>query len=203
MIARGWAALLLLLAATAACSEPTGPGPAARLAFAIEPAPAGPGLPFAPTVVVAVEDDAGRLVSDWQGDITVTLEGAAASAALAGDTMQTPENGLAEFTGLTVSTPGTGYTLLARSPGLPEERSASFDVPEVFHAERVYAGEAHTCALAADSTAWCWGANEHGQLGDGTTQNRALPTLLPSALHFASLSLGAQHSCGLTDAGAV
>src|SRR5690606_19781984 len=27
------------------------------------------------------------------------------------------------------------------------------------------AGRAHTCGLAADGTAWCWGANDAGQLG--------------------------------------
>lgn len=202
MNARRSAALLLLLTA-AACSEPTGPGPAARLAFEVEPAPVGPGLPFAPTVVVAVEDAAGRVVPDWQQGVTVSLEGGTGNAALVGEVTQTPMDGLAEFTGLAVPAPGTGYTLVARSPGLPDEASASFDVPETFHAERVYAGNAHTCALTADSTAWCWGANDHGQLGDGTTQNRPLPTPLPSALHFASLSLGAQHSCGRTGAGAV
>ena len=195
--------LLLLLTAIPACSDSTGPGPATRLAFEVQPAPVGGGLPFGPTIVVAVEDAAGRLVPDWPQDVTVTLERGAGSGALGGPTSSTPVYGLAAFAGLTVSAPGKGYVLVAHSTGLPEERSASFDVPEVFHAERVYAGEAHTCALDADSVAWCWGANDHGQLGNGATQDRPLPTLLPSALHFASLSLGAQHSCGLTYAGAV
>ena len=35
---------------------------------------------------------------------------------------------------------------------------------------------AHACALRADGSALCWGGNETGQLGDGTNQNRLVPT---------------------------
>ena len=32
-----------------------------------------------------------------------------------------------------------------------------------------------TCAVRGDGTTWCWGANEGGQLGDGTHQPQAAP----------------------------
>ncbi len=42
----------------------------------------------------------------------------------------------------------------------------------------VHAGTvgSHACALHEDGSASCWGGNELGQLGDGTTENRLVPT---------------------------
>ncbi|MCK6544952.1 hypothetical protein L6R52_03735 [Myxococcota bacterium] len=40
-------------------------------------------------------------------------------------------------------------------------------------------GEYHGCALTIDATAVCWGSNTDGQLGDGTTLDRATPASVP------------------------
>jgi len=40
----------------------------------------------------------------------------------------------------------------------------------------ISAGDYHTCAIASDDLAYCWGSNSYGQLGDGTTTQRATPT---------------------------
>jgi len=39
----------------------------------------------------------------------------------------------------------------------------------------VSGGFAHTCALKSDGSVWCWGRNNHGQLGDNSTAQRLTP----------------------------
>jgi alpha-tubulin suppressor-like RCC1 family protein len=36
-------------------------------------------------------------------------------------------------------------------------------------------GVRHVCALRDDATVWCWGNNDRGQLGDGTTTSSPYP----------------------------
>jgi len=43
---------------------------------------------------------------------------------------------------------------------------------------QISAGSMHTCAQLSDGTARCWGANGEGQLGDGTTTNKATPVIV-------------------------
>jgi alpha-tubulin suppressor-like RCC1 family protein len=59
-------------------------------------------------------------------------------------------------------------------------------------------GAAHACALTADGTAYCWGDNRAGQLGDSTTTNRAEPTAVAGAMKFRSISAGYLHTCART-----
>ena len=40
---------------------------------------------------------------------------------------------------------------------------------------QVSAGVDHTCGVRADGTAWCWGSNAHGQLGDGSKRSSRVP----------------------------
>ena len=58
------------------------------------------------------------------------------------------------------------------------------------------AGIRHTCGLVSDGALYCWGRNDYGQLGDGTTSDRLLPTRVSGGISFSSVSAGGRHTCG-------
>lgn len=55
----------------------------------------------------------------------------------------------------------------------------------------------HTCGLKADGTAWCWGKNDHGQLGDGTTEPRLTPVRVGELTGLVAIAAGEGHSCAI------
>jgi hypothetical protein len=59
-----------------------------------------------------------------------------------------------------------------------------------------------TCAVRGNGEAYCWGRNDTGQLGDGTSTDRTTPTRVATTIPFVSIGTGAQHACGLTSWGA-
>lgn len=60
----------------------------------------------------------------------------------------------------------------------------------------------HTCGLTGDGTAYCWGYNVYGQLGDGSQTDRSTPVVVAGGLAFESLAAGVGwHTCGLTSSG--
>jgi alpha-tubulin suppressor-like RCC1 family protein len=70
----------------------------------------------------------------------------------------------------------------------------------------VAAGADHALALASDGTVLSWGANGNGQLGDGTTTRRLIPTQvsgLGTGSNVISISAAAQRSFVLEQDGSV
>ena len=67
--------------------------------------------------------------------------------------------------------------------------------------DRLSAGFAHTCALQADGTAYCWGSNGSGRLGDGTTTQRNAPVAVAGGARFAEILSGGEHTCARSTAG--
>lgn len=69
----------------------------------------------------------------------------------------------------------------------------------------VTAGGQHTCALATDSTAYCWGNFEHGRLGIGESlaekfkgkKHQIVPAPVEGGHTFRWLSAGGVHTCAV------
>jgi alpha-tubulin suppressor-like RCC1 family protein len=61
----------------------------------------------------------------------------------------------------------------------------------------------HSCGTTRNGVIYCWGANERGQLGDGSTEDRVEPVAVASPLKFNMVSASERFTCGLTDAGRV
>lgn len=70
----------------------------------------------------------------------------------------------------------------------------------------VVASGAHTCALKNDGTVWCWGANDQGQLGDGTADSHNVPVQV-SALGTSVVQVATgtfySHTCARKNDGTV
>jgi alpha-tubulin suppressor-like RCC1 family protein len=73
--------------------------------------------------------------------------------------------------------------------------------------ESISAGHHHTCALVTGRSAYCWGENRFGEIGDGSATLRSVPAKVSGsgagALQFASISAGSWFTCGSTTAFAV
>lgn len=68
----------------------------------------------------------------------------------------------------------------------------------------ITAGHSHTCALMNTGAIKCWGENEYGQLGDGTTAERYVPTDVSGLTNeMAAISAGGEHTCAISVASEV
>jgi hypothetical protein len=51
------------------------------------------------------------------------------------------------------------------------------------------------CGLAADGSAWCWGDNRWGVLGDATLTSRTIVAAVATPVRFHQLAVGLYHAC--------
>jgi alpha-tubulin suppressor-like RCC1 family protein len=133
--------------------------------------------------------------------------------------------GGSEFTYL-FSLPCFVYAIFVDGSPLPEFRSVSagWDLCDNAFSCRFggYRFQAHSCAIAVDSATYCWGSNDHGQLGtpisdpavcawdapstdDGTGGDppigsapcRRNPTAIATPHSFVTIGAGARHTCAV------
>jgi alpha-tubulin suppressor-like RCC1 family protein len=55
--------------------------------------------------------------------------------------------------------------------------------------------------MTTDGAAYCWGANDRGQFGNGTTSNASSPERIANPGTYVAIAAGGSHTCALTPAG--
>jgi alpha-tubulin suppressor-like RCC1 family protein len=94
-----------------------------------------------------------------------------------------------------------------------EARLPNRDAPVLFSASAapsarvavrsgVTTGGTHTCVLAGDGAASCWGGNESGQLGGGAAGRRTGAVRVGASEPLAMLAAGVSHTCAVGVSGA-
>lgn len=69
--------------------------------------------------------------------------------------------------------------------------------------DSISAGSGHSCGIRQDGTAWCWGLNQGGQVGNGGTINQSIPVQVQSTTgpsgwnDWVMITAGGGHSCGI------
>ncbi len=86
---------------------------------------------------------------------------------------------------------------------LSTREAAPERVPGLTTATQVSAGDSHTCARSTHGTVWCWGANNRGQLGDGTEVTRPSAVSVQGLASVVEVASGNEHTCARTSGGEV
>jgi len=141
MRSRAAAAALLAAAATVACGSSTEPppGPAAKLAFTVQPRSATAGAEIAPAVLI--QDASGNTVTSATSAVTVALSTNPDRGTLSGTTTVNAVNGEAIFGGLSINKAASGYTLVASSGSLTTATSATFTITPAAAAKVIFTGQ--------------------------------------------------------------
>ncbi len=63
----------------------------------------------------------------------------------------------------------------------------------------VASGFDQSCALTVGGAIYCWGRNNWGQLGNGTTTNSSVPALVSGVHNWTAVSAGVSSTCALDD----
>ncbi len=167
-------------------------GPPAVLAVSAgegQSAAVGGSIATAPAVLLT--DAAGHPLPG----VSVTFSVASGAGTVSGAAPLTDANGVATL-GVWILglLPGPNTLTVARS-GVPSLTLHATGVG--FGVVAVGLGNSHSCAIDAGGVTWCWGLNDHGQVGNGAAANDSVPTLVSGGRVFTAVTAGVFHSCGL------
>jgi hypothetical protein len=104
----------ILMANLALANTPAQPAPTNRLVFTTQPGGGTAGTAWAIQPVVTLEDGSGKSVTATAQNVTLSIQNnAGPGGTLSGNATAQVVSGVATFSGLSIGTPGNGYTLTA------------------------------------------------------------------------------------------
>jgi alpha-tubulin suppressor-like RCC1 family protein len=111
-------------------------------------------------------------------------------------------------TGSTVSSASGAFTVTFASPLALSSNAMKVTLQSTEHKAwaqtTISNGNNYSCALLNSSAVKCWGANDFGNLGDGTTTQRLTPTTVSGlGSGVSAIAAGNRHACAVLDTGAV
>ena len=129
------------------------------------------------------------------GNLEASTKGASSGVALSAATAQISSTGRVEITN------GSGTVLKTYTAVVKK----SVTWPADIDATRTVSGTNRTCAILSNNV-WCWGKNNMGQLGDGTTSDSNIPVKVRSIGDMKygkiiDIFTAQHHSCVLTQLG--
>jgi len=96
-----------------------------------------------------------------------------------------------------------GNTVTTTLPNASGRKIATVQLKTDVAVAELAAGGYYACALFEDGTVQCWGKNNHGQLGNGSTTNSVQPVDVTFTKAVVSVKASATHSCAVLVGGNV
>jgi hypothetical protein len=135
-----------LTAATTATAITITPAAASKVVFGQAPSDAVAGVAISPTMTAQVEDAFNNIVTTDTSKVTISINAGPNSSAITGTAIVSAVKGVATFTGISLSTAGTGYKLALADGSLTGATSSTFKVTPAAAAKLVFL-QAPTAAL--------------------------------------------------------
>jgi hypothetical protein len=185
---------LFLLAGAGGCGDLSSPARAPALIVAVsgeQVAIVGTPVDFPPAVTVL--DDNGEPMAGVEVAFAVVTGGGTLTRPVA----TTDGAGVAAAGSWTLGAPPGLNSVVATVP-TSKDVAVTF-VGRGIRIQSVTGGYAHTCALSTDGAAFCWGAHDHYQVGDGgySMADVTTPVRVASTRAFQIVEAGFSHTCAL------
>ena len=157
----------------------------------------------APPASITVTPDAATILSGTTLQLTAVVRDAAGHTLYTHPVTWTSDNGaVAAVTSSGVVSGASVGTATITAAADPASAASAITVAPPVQFISVRGGYWSTCGLTAAGTAYCWGYNGFGELGNSWTPKSPWPLGVSAGLTFTSVAAFFFHSCGLTSVGA-